>query len=45
MPWDLTITGKLRHAEYLLNEDKTVRQIRRKETIDDYFATLDFSDL
>ncbi|QEN09103.1 diaminopimelate decarboxylase [Oceanispirochaeta crateris] len=37
--------GKLRHAEYLLNEDKTVRQIRRKETIDDYFATLDFSDL
>ncbi|MDA3956455.1 diaminopimelate decarboxylase [Oceanispirochaeta sp.] len=37
--------GKLRHAEYLLNEDKTVRQIRRKETIEDYFATLDFSDL
>ncbi|MDC7231605.1 MAG: diaminopimelate decarboxylase [Spirochaetales bacterium] len=37
--------GKLRHAELLMNKDKTVRQIRRAETIEDYFATLDFSEL
>jgi diaminopimelate decarboxylase len=37
--------GKLRHAELLLNEDKSVRLIRRAETIEDYFATLDFSEL
>jgi diaminopimelate decarboxylase len=37
--------GKLRCAELLLGEDGTVRQIRRAETIDDYFATLDFSRL
>ncbi|MGC1275947.1 MAG: diaminopimelate decarboxylase [Planctomycetaceae bacterium] len=35
--------GKLRSAELLLQEDGGVRQIRRAETIDDYFATLDFS--
>jgi diaminopimelate decarboxylase len=35
--------GKLRSAELLLREDGTVTQIRRAETIDDYFATLDFS--
>jgi len=34
--------GKLRSAELLLREDGSVRQIRRAETIDDYFATLDF---
>jgi diaminopimelate decarboxylase len=34
--------GKLRSAELLLQEDGTVRQIRRAETLDDYFATLDF---
>ena len=34
--------GKLRSAEYLLCEDGTVRQIRRAETVDDLFATLDF---
>jgi len=34
--------GKLRSAELLLYEDGTVEQIRRAETIDDYFATLDF---
>ncbi|GAB4141292.1 MAG: diaminopimelate decarboxylase [Planctomycetaceae bacterium] len=34
--------GKLRSAELLLCEDGSVRQIRRAETIDDYFATLDF---
>lgn len=32
--------GKLRSAELLLEEDGSVRQIRRAETIDDYFATL-----
>ena len=37
--------GKLRSAELLLREDGTVTQIRRAETIDDYFATLDFSAL
>ena len=37
--------GKLRSAELLLREDGTVEQIRRAETIDDYFATLDFSRL
>ena len=37
--------GKLRSAELLLKEDGTIQQIRRAETIDDYFATLDFSSL
>ena len=37
--------GKLRCAELLLQEDGAVRQIRRAETLDDYFATLDFSSL
>lgn len=34
--------GKLRSAELLLQPDKSVRLIRRAETMDDYFATLDF---
>ena len=34
--------GKLRSAELLLEEDGSVRQIRRAETLDDYFATLEF---
>ena len=34
--------GKLRSAELLLEENGEVRQIRRAETLDDYFATLDF---
>ena len=34
--------GKLRSAELLLEEDGSVRQIRRAETLNDYFATLDF---
>lgn len=34
--------GKLRHAELLLRPDGSIKQIRRAETIDDYFATLDF---
>jgi diaminopimelate decarboxylase len=34
--------GKLRSAELLLREDGSVEQIRRAETIEDYFATLEF---
>ncbi len=37
--------GKLRSAELLLREDGEVVQIRRAETVDDYFATLDFGGL
>lgn len=35
--------GKLRSAELLIKPNGKVEQIRRAETIDDYFATLDFS--
>ena len=35
--------GKLRCGELLLREDGTVKEIRRRETIDDLFATLDLS--
>lgn len=35
--------GKLRSAELLLQEDGSVKQIRRAETPEDYFATLDFT--
>ncbi len=37
--------GKLRSAELLLREDGTVEQIRRAETVEDHFATLDFDRL
>lgn len=37
--------GKLRSAELLLRPDKSVKLIRRAETVDDYFATLDFNNL
>jgi len=37
--------AKLRSAELLLRENGEVVQIRRAETVDDYFATLDFSKL
>lgn len=37
--------GKLRSAELILKESGKVEQIRRAETIDDYFATLDFSKI
>jgi len=37
--------GKLRSAELLLREDGSVEMIRRAETLDDYFATIDFSRL
>jgi len=37
--------GKLRSAELLLRPDGSVKLIRRAETIEDYFATLDFGGL
>lgn len=37
--------GKLRAGELLKRCDGSVVQIRRRETIDDYFATLDFTGL
>jgi len=37
--------GKLRSAELLLRESGEVVQIRRAETLDDYFATLDFEGI
>ncbi len=37
--------GKLRSAELLLREDGEVVEIRRAETLNDYFATLDFGQL
>ena len=35
--------GKLRSAELLLQANGNVTQIRRAETYDDLFATLDFT--
>lgn len=37
--------GKLRSAELLLREDGSVVEIRRAETIEDHFTTLDFEKL
>lgn len=37
--------GKLRSAELLLKPNGEVQLIRRSETLDDYFSTLDFSGL
>ena len=37
--------GKLRSAEILLRPDGTVKLIRRREEMEDYFATLDFAAL
>jgi diaminopimelate decarboxylase len=37
--------GKLRSAELLLRENGEIVQIRRAETIDDYFVTLDFKGI
>lgn len=37
--------GKLRSAELMLKQDGSVEVIRRAETIEDYFATLDFAAL
>lgn len=37
--------GKLRSSELLLRENGEVMEIRRAETVEDYFATLDFNML
>ena len=37
--------GKLRSSELLLREDGEVVEIRRAESVEDYFATLDFDRL
>lgn len=37
--------GKLKSAELLLQEDGSVKMIRRAETPKDYFATFDFCDI
>jgi diaminopimelate decarboxylase len=37
--------AKLRAGELLLRENGEIVEIRRKETIDDYFATIDFRNL
>jgi len=37
--------AKLRSGELLLREDGKIVEIRRRETVDDYFATLDFKGL
>ena len=37
--------AKLRAGELLLREDGSIVEIRRRETVDDYFATLDFTKL
>ncbi len=37
--------GKLKSSEFLLRENGEVVQIRRPETIEDYFTTLDFEGL
>jgi diaminopimelate decarboxylase len=37
--------GKLRCAEVLIQPDRSTRLIRRAETVEDYFATLDFGAL
>ncbi len=37
--------GKLRAGELLLKEDGSIQEIRRRESLSDYFATLDFPGL
>jgi diaminopimelate decarboxylase len=37
--------GKLRSSELLLRQDGSVEEIRRAETVEDYFATLNFEKL
>lgn len=36
--------GKLRHAEFLMGRDRKLRMIRRAETLDDLFATLNVDE-
>ena len=37
--------GKLRPAELLLKPDGGIKMIRRAETLEDYFSTLDLTQL
>lgn len=37
--------GRLRSAEFIFNDAGEFRQIRRAETFDDYFSTVDFSSV
>ena len=37
--------GKLKSAELLLRENGEIAEIRRAETVEDYFATIDFDEL
>jgi diaminopimelate decarboxylase len=37
--------SKLRPKELLLKEDNSIQLIRREETLDDHFATIDFSGI
>ena len=41
----LNYNGKLRHQELLLHSDGTIQKIRRNETLNDLFSTLDFPGL
>ena len=36
--------GRLRSAELMLKEDGSVQEIRRAETLDDYFVTFDTTE-
>jgi len=36
--------GKLRSAEFLMDSDHNFKMIRRAETLEDYFATLNFKN-
>ncbi|MBN1597887.1 MAG: hypothetical protein JW894_06295 [Bacteroidales bacterium] len=37
--------GQLRSSELLLRKNGDIEEIRRAETVDDYFNTLDFNKL
>jgi len=37
--------GRLRHAEYLIKENGNFQQIRRAETIEDYFQTINLKEI
>ena len=45
LPFAVSSPTLLDEAKLLLEEDGSVREIRRAETLDDYFATLDFASL
>ena len=44
LPWGYNYNGKLKSAEILLQEDGSTRMIRRAETPEDYFATIEGFD-